>query len=71
MIVDRYGQDESTIWFTFKFYFNHSRQSLRLTHSSLTDLHSDQLNITNLTGLVETSGTLSASQPSLQLELPR
>jgi hypothetical protein len=71
LIVDRYGQDESTIWFTFKFYFNHSRQSLRLTHSSLTDLHSDQLNITNLTGLVETSGTLSASQPSLQLELPR
>ncbi|MCC7439543.1 MAG: hypothetical protein IT211_13730 [Armatimonadetes bacterium] len=70
LIVDQYGQDESTIWFTFKFYFNHSSQSLRLTHSSLTDLYSDQLNITNVTGLAETSGTLSASQPSLQLDIP-
>jgi len=70
LIVDQYGEDESTIWFTFKFYFKHQGSSLTLVHSSITDLHSDQLNITNVSGAVEASGTLSASNPSLQLNLP-
>lgn len=70
LIVDQYGEDESTIWFTFKFYFKHSSRTLTLVHTSLADLHSDQLNITTITGLVQTSRTLSLNQPSLQLNLP-
>lgn len=69
LIVDQYGEDESTIWFTFKFYFTRSSKTLQLVHSSITDLHRDQLNITNITGLAEASGTLSATSPSLQLNL--
>lgn len=70
LIVDQYGEDETTIWFTFKFYFKHSSRTLTLVHTTLTDLYSDQLNITNITGLLQTSGTLSLTQPSLQLNFP-